>query len=345
MREIIDAHMHMSQWLLPDGQTAFELLEQYQASNNLKHVDDMACTNNGKLWPGYEPDQSLLAAVTKLRLPTTYIHGCLYIPEEGPVPEALSFPHQLEEMMEVGFDGIKIIEFKPDAYRLYQLDKRMEEYEEYLDLCEKYDIPMCWHIADPECFWHNGRYNDPSFPTYEKLSAWTYGALDRHPNLRVMLAHLFFKCFRPEETVALLEKYPNVTLDIVPEWEMYDAFRNNYDWWSAFFRRYSHRILYGTDSNMRLGFERVDRQAKHVYRFLTTDECYDWPEKCSARGIKLEDEHLDNILWRNFRRNMGDKPKELNRPALKKYIAKYLPFMPDTKNRQMLEEYYRKNLL
>lgn len=32
------------------------------------------------------------------------------------------------------------------------MEKRLEDFETYFDYCEKYDVPMCWHVADPDFF-------------------------------------------------------------------------------------------------------------------------------------------------------------------------------------------------
>ena len=59
----------------------------------------------------------------------------------------------------------------------------------------------------------------------------------------------------------------------------------------------------------------------------------------------LEQGHLENILHKNHENAVGCTPRPIHRPALKKYIERYLPLMPDSRNRQMTESYYRKQLL
>lgn len=120
----------------------------------------MCSSNNGKLWDGYEPDQSILGAIAKLENPDIFMHGCMYIPQEPDERKNFRFKDQLDELMEVGIDGVKICDFKPDSYRLFEVEKNIEEYDEYIGYCEKYDVHMCWHVADPEDFWDEDKVSD-----------------------------------------------------------------------------------------------------------------------------------------------------------------------------------------
>ena len=129
---MIDGHMHIAQWEDEQGRSVFENLRNYQQENGIIAVDNMCCSNNGKLWKGFEADQSILGAVAKLENETVFTHGCLYIPEDPGQRAAFPFRDQLDELMELGMDGIKICDFKPDAYRLYQVEEHLEEYDAFI---------------------------------------------------------------------------------------------------------------------------------------------------------------------------------------------------------------------
>lgn len=353
---MIDSHMHIPQWLRNDGKSAFEVIEDYRRENNIMFVDNMCCTSNGNLWGGFEADQSILGAIAKLENPNVFVHGCLYIPNDAVESKKYSFTDQLDELMELGMDGIKICDFKPDAYKRLNVEQNLEEYEKYISCCEKYNVHMCWHIADPDFFWDgsavpeeikraNWFYGDGTYPSYEKLIAYACEMLDKHPKLRVQLAHAFFKSNEPSEIEAILEKYPNVTIDLAPGGEMFDGFRTHYDSWFKIFRRYSDRFLYATDASTTYSTEGMTGIAQKVLRFLSTDDIFAYSDKNTAHGIKLEREHLDNILYKNHERTVGRSPRQINRSALKKYIDRYLKLMPPSENSRMIEEYYRKDLL
>lgn len=354
--KIIDAHMHIPQWISHNGSTVFDSIHRYQDSNSIACVDNMCCTNNGDLWSGYEMDQSILGAIAKLENPGVFTHGCLYIPKDHSLVPQYDFADQLEEMMEIGLDGVKICDFKPDAYKLIGVDSLMEQYEKYIGCCERYGVHMCWHVADPQACWDpelvtdyarkvGWFYGDGDHPTYEQFTEMTYRLLDMHPNLNVMLAHVFFKSFEPQEIETLLKKYPHVTIDLAPGWEMVEGFRTHYDAWYRIFREYSDRFLYATDASMNIDGARADTLARDVLRFLTTDDTFEVAGGRVAHGIALEQDHLDRILYRNHEDRVGKQPKAINKQALKRYIDRYLPLMPDSRNRRLTEEYYRKNLL
>lgn len=354
--KIIDGHMHLTQWVGEDGQSIFETLSDYQKNNSISYVDNMCCSNNGNLWAGYEMDQSILGAIMKIENPTVFTHGCLYIPQDHKQIKNFTFESQLEELMELGLDGMKICEFKPDAYKILNVEKLLIEYDKYISACEKYNVHMCWHVADPEDFWDGDKiseyfksrgwfYGDGTYHTYARFIDFAYEMLDRHPGLNVVLAHSFFKSFYPDEVVELLKKYPNVNMDFAPGWEMFEGFRTHYDKWFNIFREYSHRFVYATDADMKSSAEQLNNGAQCVLRFLKTDDEFAVPQDHFAKGIKLEKKYLENILFKNHDKIVGEKPREINKGALKKYIQRYLPLMPDSKNKQMTEEYYRKNLI
>ena len=354
--KIIDGHMHINQWLRKDGKNVFEVLNEYLSTNSIFAVDNMSCSNNGDLWSGYEMDQSILGSIAKLENPYVFNHGCMYIPKDPAESKKYDFKSQLEELMEIGVDGVKICDFKPDAYKKLYVESRLQEYDDYIGYCERYNVHMCWHVADPQYFWDESKvseeiksigwfYGDGTYPTYEKLIGFAYEMIDRHPKLNVLLAHAFFKGGSPDEVDALLDKYPNVCIDLAPGGEMFEGFGEHYEKWSTIFRKHSDRFFYATDAATSYSKEGMYGLAQKVLRFLKTDDVFNFSDKYVAHGLKLEGQHLENVLYKNHEMVVGAKPKPIDKKALKKYIDRYLPLMPDSKNKQMTEEYYRKNLL
>ena len=64
-----------------------------------------------------------------------------------------SLVEQVDQFMDVGCDGIKMIESKP--FRRQQLEVPLTDayFADYWARIEELDIPMLWHVADPEEFW------------------------------------------------------------------------------------------------------------------------------------------------------------------------------------------------
>ena len=354
-QKIIDGHMHITQWV-SDGISVFDKLNEYREKSGIGYVDNMCCTNNADLWYGYEMDQSIIGAAVKLRDPNVFTHGCLYIPKDPAQRRNFGFKDQLEELMELGMDGIKICDFKPDAYKLFDVGNHLEEYDEFIGCCEKNHVHMCWHVADPDFFWDETKvsedvkkrgwfYGNGTYPTYEELISLAYRMIESHPELHVMLAHAFFKSNEPDEVITLLEKHPNVTIDLAPGGEMFNGFRENYEKWYEIFRKYSKRFVFATDASTHSSAGYMSSIPARVMRFLTTDDEFDYSDTVFTHGIKLEAEPLADILYNNHKREVGAKPRPVSRKTLKRYIERYLPLMPDAKNKQMTEEFYRKELL
>ncbi len=358
MKVKIDAHMHLSSWFCSDNETrAIDALADYYKAHGFASAGIMCCSNNKNLWARYEPDQCILAAIAKHELPNTYIHGCMMLPtlvKSGDVPSAFDFKYQLDMLMAMGFDGIKFIEFKPDSFKINEIKKNFPAFEEYFSHCEKNDIPMCWHIADPEEFWDENKvpafakargnfFGDGTFPSYDELYEMTYGILDRHPKLRVMLAHAFFLSEYPERMTALLEKYPNVTIDLAPGWEMFTGFYNHYNEWYGIFRKYSDRFIFATDADMTFGAQRANDLAEHELRFLATGDEFITHGNRHTRGIALENEQLEKLIGGNCKKIYGDCPKALDTAVFKEYCKTFLPYIPESQNKYEIEKYLKKD--
>ncbi|MBQ4094003.1 MAG: hypothetical protein IJC61_03065 [Oscillospiraceae bacterium] len=157
--------------------------------------------------------------------------------------------------------------------------------------------------------------------------------------------YAFFKSFAPDEVEALFKKYPNVKLDLAPGWQMFEGFAAHYDKWHRLFRTYSDRFVFATDASLSDPHAHAETAAASVLRFLQTDDVFETPRGRVAHGIKLEPQHLENILYKNHDAIVGETPRPINKAALRRYIERYLSLMPDSRNRQLTEQYYRKNLL
>jgi hypothetical protein len=197
---------------------------------------------------------------------------------------------------------------------------------------------MCWHIADPDFFWDKDKipqnfknkgwcYSDSKYVSYDKLITYAYDLIKRHPKLHVLLAHAFFKSNEPKEVDALLKNNPNVCIDLAPGSEMFDGFRKNYDDWYSIFRKHSNRFLFATDgtgSNL----ERITTLTNNVLRFLQTDDEFNFNTLYVAKGIKLENEYLENSVIEmeiidEVRRQNGTvfPADDVTEPAKADYVA------------------------
>ena len=255
-KQVIDSHIHPRDLYVRGGRDCRDTLKEYKESRGFRAINLAAI-------PAYSTDVrvNMAAAMFKIRHPENYIHGGLLYAEYpvlGDMPEGMDPLTQYRELMEIGFDGIKMIETKPNCAK--QLGRNITEpmYEPMLAAIEEDGTHTIWHVADPEVNWDINRvlpehlkngwfYGDGTYPTQEELFEQTYTVLKRHPKLNATFAHFFFRSWYPEQVEKYLFQYPNVAVDLTPGREMYEAFGKRREYFKEFFTKYADRILYGTD--------------------------------------------------------------------------------------------------
>ncbi len=345
---VLDGHYHiLLGWENSAGQSFLQSTKAYMDSRGFTTLNICAVP----FLQEYHTDVSnnILAALCKLKMPELYIHGGIVYPHnvaDEAMDEAFLPETQYRELMEIGFDGIKMLETKPTELRI--LGRSMDDalYENWFAAIECDGTHIVWHVADPAHFWirefvsdefveRGWFYGDGTYPTQEAIFKQVENVLDRHPYLKITLAHFYFHGDMPQRLETLFSKYPNVNVDITPGWEMYAAFARDPGYWRNFFIRYADRIGFGTDTcDENEGSPEI---ADIVYRFLTTtDEQEIWGIRFP--GIALDEEPLRKILEGNFRRRVGSTPKPISRDALKRYIEKYRLLIRDDNLRTLIND-------
>ena len=160
-------------------------------------------------------------------------------------------------------------------------------------------------------------WDKPELPSYSDILAARDHVLARHPNLRVVGAHLGSMEFDVDEIITRFETYPNFAVELGgrARYLMWQARGKVYD----FFISYQDRIMYGTDRgsnrNMTPGQIKdaregmVTRNEVFLRYFATSDEIpwgniiYDdrpHPEPSyTVQGLNLPREVLDKFLYHN----------------------------------------------
>jgi hypothetical protein len=136
-----------------------------------------------------------------------------------------------------------------------------------------------------------------------------------------MFAHFYFLSDFLDRAAELLDRYPNVQLDLAPGIEMLHNFSKRPEAAREFFLKYQDRIVYGVDFSPRFSLRRI----WVVRNFLETDETFHvptddnlfWPDhRTMIRGIALPEEALQKIYAGNYRRIVSPNPKPLNLPLV-----------------------------
>lgn len=246
---------------------------------------------------------------------------------------------QLERIMALGCDGLKMLCGKPDTRKAIGQPLDGPLYEPLLARLEETRFPLLWHIADPPEFWNpqavplwakqQNWWYDSSFPTKQQIDREAHSAFERHPGLNLILAHFFFISQDLETAASFLDNYPDFHFDLAPGVEMYHNFTQRRDETREFFIQYSDRILYGTD----IGAGRHCTGPKRgwmVRHWLETLDEFDVPDdplmtpddRPPLRGIGLPADALEKIYAANFHRILGHAgPAPLNNAAVAELIG------------------------
>ncbi len=240
-----------------------------------------------------------------------------------------SLARQVDSFVEMGCDGIKMIEGKPTWRQTLDIPATDPYFEPYWARVEEVDLPMVWHVNDPEEFW------DPELtPEWAKSRGWGYGPEDvkkedlyaevaevlrRHPGLRVVFAHFYFLSADLPRAGRFLDEHPKVNVDLTPGIEMLYNISRDPEAGREFFVKYADRIVFGTDISSGMGTAAAAERAGIVYRWLescdtfTVGEDADFllggPEDGVIRGMSLPADVLVKIYGANMTRLAAADPQ------------------------------------
>lgn len=319
---MIDAHIHFSQSM------GAERLKEIIKEMELEAIA-LLCIPKGGTVP---VEEDAFAFRSSCDIPV-YIFGGLSrsIYRQGmSVSEfAANADAELSRLLALGCTGIKMLEGKPDVRKAFAVpDFDSEFYDLFFDRLEREQIPLIFHVNDPEEFWDSehvadyvkkaGWFYDSTFINNEEQYAQILRLLANHPNLKVLFPHFFFLSNRLERLAEILERYPNVRIDLTPGIELYYNLSSQQETAKQFINRYQKRIIYGTDIGARtlirtddvlLSLEECRSRVSLIRNFLETrgdyllteDGYYVVERKPTVmHGLGLSDDVLENIYRQNF---------------------------------------------
>lgn len=230
---------------------------------------------------------------------------------------------KLADAKQAGAKGLKIWKMfglvtRDEHRQLISLDDA--RLEPMWEMVERLSLPILIHVGDPAAFFdpidrHNERYEElkanpdwsfygPQYPSLETVLGQFERVVERHPEVTFVLAHLGNRTDDLREADRLLDRHPNLFMDIsarVSELGRQPRAARE------FFITYQDRLLFGTDGNPDVAVYRV------YFRFLeTSDEYFEYPfwpafnyGRWKISGIDLPDEVLRKLYHDNAAKILG----------------------------------------
>ena len=340
MEKIIDSHLHISRWGEKDFISCFD---EYVENRNLQAVNICSIPLRQS-----NVANNILLGFYKLARPNTYLHGgieLIEIPIDN-MPKNMDSVTQYRELMEIGFDGIKMLEGKPTEHKRIGKSLNHPELNKLYKEMEKNGTHIIMHVNDPDEFWDLDRapqwaidcgwtYTDGTYTPYKEVQKQAIKILEDHPNICMTFAHFFFCSKEPEILEELFSKYPNFCVDLTPGGEMYVAFEKNYGYYKEFFNKYSDRLIFGTDRSYMCDEKYAEWLFNLVTTFIGTDKVANSFDDKELKGLGLSQDKIDNIFFGNFEKRVGKAPKPMNKEKFKSYIEKYSFALTEEEKKQI----------
>ena len=280
-RKIIDGHLHIYA-CENEGIPFLDGFDEYIEKMGISTVNIAALPSGKKR----NVSNNIWAAFYKLANKKSYAHAGFIYPEypaPSKMPYGMDLVSQYKELMEIGFDGIKMLEGKPTLHKIIGKDLSCDLFDAFYSEIEKDGVHLLFHVNDPDDCWDRSKvsqdvidsgwfYGEGNYASHEEIYSQIERVLEKHPKLNVTFAHFFFLSKRPEKLIDYFEKYPNMDIDITPGGEMYDSFNANPEYYREFFIKYSKRIQLGTDVAFPFDNDWNCFIMDVVNRYLTTNE-------------------------------------------------------------------------
>ena len=90
-----------------------------------------------------------MIAFYKLAHKNAFAHGGLIYPEypaPDEMPEGMDFVTQYKELMEIGFDGMKMLEGKPSLHKMVGKDLSCDLFDPFFAALEKEGTHLIFHV-------------------------------------------------------------------------------------------------------------------------------------------------------------------------------------------------------
>ena len=217
--KVIDSHVHV----VDSGKPVPQLMEELHEGFHLAGFDAMCFAVN--TCEGFHAiHRNLLAFLYKFLYPDHgYVFASLDYHLPGSNTPEWDFRLQAERLINIGADGFKMYEGKPNARKVCgNIPLTSQRYAGFYDLLEKRGIPLALHIADPPDFWEKDKarasqvasdwfFADVTYSTWQEIYDECIAVIANNPKLRIILPQFGF--LRSDQVEELMYRFPNLYID------------------------------------------------------------------------------------------------------------------------------------
>ena len=308
--KVIDSHVHVVDSGKPLLQMMKELHEGY-----LQCGFDAMCFAVNTCEGFHAIHRNMLAFIYKFLYPE---HGYVFASLDYHLPGSNSpewdFRLQTERFINIGADGFKMYEGKPNARKICgNIPLTSQRYAGFYDLLEKRGIPLALHLADPPEFWEKDKasasqvasdwfFADVTYSTWQEIYDECVAVIANNPKLRIILPQFGF--LRSDQVVNLMNRFSNLYID-TNSGGTFDHFGKETAVFAKIVADYTDRIIFGCSG-------------------VTNDLAGSTANKSrrmreNIHGLGLSERAEANILSGTFMSLCPQKP--VNLEALKRYAG------------------------
>ena len=258
---------------------------------------------------------------------------------------AEEYLRQIRSAWEMGFDGFKMLEGKPGLRVKTGQALSGEIYEPMFAYAEQKQIPITLHATDPAYFWDPpeeekenmrklGWLIEPGWPSRHEIFTEIDTVMQRHPRLRLVIAHLMCDNEDVREATRFLESYPNTGYDLTACESEYTIASRAPEAWREFFLRFADRLYFGTDmDNPSPDEESIRRTWGYTSNCLSRTylESMEDFERHGVRyrSLRLPDDVIRKIYHDNFVTRLNERPRRVDVQAFRDACQKLLENMEE----------------
>ena len=126
------------------------------------------------------------------------------------------------------------------------------------------------------------------------------------------MAHMGFYSENIDKAFYMMERYPNLYMDMTPALNIYEELSRVHDKAEKFFRKYHNRVIFGTDAtNNLVGEARDYNDLKNAItsQFFGGGEYREFGNR-KIDPISLSEQALENIYYNNAMRFIGKETEK-----------------------------------